>query len=134
VNAGAVGYMPLHLAALTGQMAVAKALVEHHADVNAKLQYPGRLLQSYYSYKPELMFGRTNHIGATPFLLAAKGVDVEMMTYLVAHGADLRAKTESQTTAMQLAAGLGKREQSDFYAHVRWYKWTRTRPWPQSST
>ena len=123
VNAGAVGYLPLHLAALTGQLAVVKALVEHNADVNARLQYPGRLLQSYYSYKPELMFGRTNHIGATPLLLAAKGVSVEVMKYLVANGVDTRLETESQTTAMQLAAGIGKRQQSDFYPHVRWYTW-----------
>ena len=123
VNVGAVGYTPLHLAAVTGQLAVAKALVEQNADLNARLEYPGRLLQSYYSYKPELMFGRTNHIGATPFVLAAKGVNVEVLKYLVANGADTRLETESQTTAMQLAAGIGKRQQSDFYPHVRWYTW-----------
>jgi ankyrin repeat protein len=123
VNAGAVGYMPLHLAAFTGEDAVAKALVEHKADVNARLQYPGRLLQSYYSYKPELMFGRTNHIGATPFLLASKAVDADLMKYLVGHGANPWLTTETQTNAMELAAGIGKREQSDFYAHVHTYKW-----------
>ena len=123
VNNSTVGYTPLHLAALTGQMAVTKALVEHDAEVNARLQYPGRLLQSYYSYKPELMFGRTNHIGATPFVLAAKGVNVEVLAYLVEHGADPRLETKSQTTAMQLTAGIGKRQQSDFYPHVRWYTW-----------
>jgi ankyrin repeat protein len=123
VNAADVGYMPLHLAALTGEDAVAKALVEHQADVNARLQLPGRLLQSYFSYKPELMYGRTNHIGATPFLLASKAVDVELMRYLVTHGANPGLTTQTQTTAMQLAAGIGKREQSDFYAHVHFYKW-----------
>ena len=48
-----------------------------------------------------------NRVGATPFLLAAKAVDVELMRLLVALGADPRLPNEDGTTPLMVAAGVG---------------------------
>jgi ankyrin repeat protein len=48
-----------------------------------------------------------NRTGATPFLLAAKSADVEMMRALVAHGADPTLRTADGTTPLMAAAGVG---------------------------
>lgn len=46
-------------------------------------------------------------IGATPFLLAAKSVDVPLMQTLLELGADAGIATEQGTTAVMAAAGVG---------------------------
>jgi hypothetical protein len=47
-----------------------------------------------------------SEVGATPFLLAAKVLDVDMMRLLVAAGADPNLATENGTTPLMTAAGL----------------------------
>ena len=46
-------------------------------------------------------------IGATPFLLAAKSCDLELMQLLVEHGADPLVPTADGTTPLMVAAGVG---------------------------
>src|SRR5207237_10453254 len=46
--------------------------------------------------------------GATACLLAGMAGDVEVMRALAAGGADPRLKTKDDTTALMLAAGLGR--------------------------
>jgi ankyrin repeat protein len=48
-----------------------------------------------------------NRIGATPFLLAAKSVDVPLMRTLLEQGADPAIKTNNNTTPLMVAAGVG---------------------------
>jgi ankyrin repeat protein len=48
-----------------------------------------------------------NRIGATPFLLAAKAVDLPLMRLLLELGADPKITTEDRTTALMAAAGVG---------------------------
>ena len=48
-----------------------------------------------------------NRVGATPFLLAAKAVDVELMRHLVRLGADPLLANEDGTTPLMVAAGVG---------------------------
>jgi ankyrin repeat protein len=48
-----------------------------------------------------------NRVGATPFLLAAKAVDVELMELLVQLGADPLLSNEDGTTPLMVAAGVG---------------------------
>ncbi len=48
-----------------------------------------------------------NRIGSTPFLLAAKAADVEMMRLLVELGADPVRPNEDGTTPLMVAAGVG---------------------------
>lgn len=74
-----------------------RALVEHGADVNARQTKEPR--DGYRNY--------LNRIGATPFLLAAKVVDLEMMRLLLALGADPLLTNEDGTTALLVAAGVG---------------------------
>jgi len=127
VNTDKAGYTALHAAALTGQMNVAKALLEHKADPNAAMSMPKRFQAVFVPYNPELQTGRLNQVGATPFLMAAKAVNTEMMKLLLAHGADPKRTTESKTSAIQLAAGLGKRQVSDMFVFIRYYTWDEER-------
>ena len=48
-----------------------------------------------------------NRIGATPFLLAAKSVDVPLLRVLLECGADPSIKTNNNTTPLMVAAGVG---------------------------
>lgn len=75
----------------------AKALVAHGANVNAretKEPNDGNL-------------GKLKRIGATPFILAAKGADPEMMRVLLALGADATLSTNEHITPLEAAAGVG---------------------------
>jgi ankyrin repeat protein len=127
VNAAEAGYAALHCAALTGQMSVAKALLARKADPNARLEMPRRFQAVFVPYNPELQTGRLNQVGATPFMLAAKAVNPDMMRLLLENRADPTRTSDSATTAMMLAAGLGKRQLSDMFTFIRYYKWDEDR-------
>src|SRR5262249_22799047 len=75
----------------------AKKLIAKGADVNAKMTQ---------GFKADNERPRFVQIGITPFLLASKSVDHEILRILAASGADPMAKTGSNTTALMLAAGL----------------------------
>jgi ankyrin repeat protein len=74
-----------------------EALVAHGADVNARQTREPR-----DGYRNLL-----NRIGATPFFLAAKVVDLELMRLLLDFGADPLVANEDGTTALLAAAGVG---------------------------
>jgi ankyrin repeat protein len=87
---------PLPTGAMT-DLKLVKALVARGANINARL-------------KKEPNDGNRNvlrRIGATPFLLAAKAADVDMMRTLIAAGADPLLKTEEGATPLMVAAGIG---------------------------
>ena len=48
-----------------------------------------------------------NSIGATPFLLAARTADADLMRLLAQLGADVRLPNEDNTTPLMVAAGVG---------------------------
>ena len=127
VNADEAGFTALHCAALTGQMEVARALLARGADVNARLEMPLRMQASFVPYNPELQTGRLAQIGATPFMLAAKGVHPDMLRLLAEKGADPKHAADSGTTALMLAAGLGKRQATDMFTFIKYYQWTEER-------
>jgi ankyrin repeat protein len=79
---------------------VVNAVLAHGANPNAALKEstPGRGSLDV----PDRFLGE----GATPFLRAAKTGDTAVMRLLLEHGADAKAVTKDQTTAMILAAGL----------------------------
>ena len=76
---------------------LARALVARGADVDAR-----QTAEPRDGYRNAL-----NRRGATPFLLAAKAVDLEMMRLLLALGADPLLANEDGTTALLVAAGVG---------------------------
>jgi ankyrin repeat protein len=74
-----------------------RALKEHGADLNAretKEPVDGNL-------------GKLKRIGATAFLLAAKGADPELMRLLLELGADPLLMTNEHITPLEAAAGIG---------------------------
>jgi uncharacterized protein len=80
-----------------GSLALIRALARHGADLNAReTKVPND------SYRSAM-----DRIGATPFLLAAKAVDLDMMKTLVELGADPLLTTEDGTTPLMVAAGVG---------------------------
>jgi ankyrin repeat protein len=117
VNADAQGWTPLHQLAWTrrpnGGLAnpaavptgtldsldLASRLLEHGALPDARLKKDRNLgLDDRHNL---------NRIGATPFLLAAKAADVDLMRVLVEHGADPLLPTVDRTTPLMAAAGVG---------------------------
>ena len=115
------GYAALHLAAATGQPAAAEALLARGADPDARLERPQRLTNAFeIGVFTSPGSGRLTQIGSTPFLVAAKSADAGMMRRLADAGADPRATTDDGTTALMLAAGLGKRAATD----ITYYDWT----------
>ncbi len=85
----------------TDPMDLIKMLLDHGADVNAKLTklIPPRAVLDF----PDVMMGE----GATPFLRAAKSADVPLMQLLLEHGADPKVVTKAGVTALMVAAGMG---------------------------
>ncbi len=79
--------------------------MEHGADVNARETKEPRGADG--SGTPGGYRNVLNRVGATPFLLAAKAADIELMRALVAHGADPLLPNEDGTTALMVAAGVG---------------------------
>jgi ankyrin repeat protein len=74
-----------------------RALIAHGANPNAretKEPNDGNL-------------GKLKRIGATPFLLAAKGADPELMRLLVSLGADPLLMTNEHISPLEAAAGVG---------------------------
>jgi uncharacterized protein len=82
-NAAKAGYTALHAAILRGNAKAVEVLLNHGADANAKLQVstPIRREAEDYYFHPAF-------VGATPFWLAARSSQPEMMRLLASHGAD----------------------------------------------
>jgi ankyrin repeat protein len=76
---------------------LARKLVKLGAKVNAR-----QAKEPKDGYRNQL-----NRIGATPFLLAARSVDLPLMRLLLEAGADAKIPTEDGTTTLMAAAGVG---------------------------
>jgi ankyrin repeat protein len=89
-----------------------KVLVAHGANVNARATSTPRAyvgLGARGRAAAARSRGSAALRGATPFLLAAQAGAVDVMRFLVEKGAEPLAKTTNNTTAVMLAAGLGRR-------------------------
>jgi ankyrin repeat protein len=73
-----------------------KALIAHGANVNVQMTRDFR--DGYRN--------RLNRVGATPFLIAAKSVDTELMKVLLAAGANPLTPNADKTTPLMVAAGV----------------------------
>jgi ankyrin repeat protein len=125
------GVTPLHIAAARGDTNVAKLLITHKADVNAKdnngmtpLHY-AVFLAPYMSNNSgnkavaELLLthnadvNATNNFGATPLYFAAVAGDKDMVELLLANKADVNAKENRGWTPLHMAAGNGYNPESE---------------------
>jgi ankyrin repeat protein len=112
-GAGPIGWTPLHALVRsrnpdkgampdpvpTGSidsLDLAGRLISHHADLNARM-----------TNTPATIYPLLNLVGATPFLLAAKNVDLPLMRLFVVNGADATLATKQGTTPLMVAAGVG---------------------------
>ena len=89
---------------LVSDLEFVEALVAHGADIDAlETKEPrGADGSETGGYRNVL-----NRVGATPFLLAAKAVDLELMRLLVRLGADPLLPNEDGTTPLMVSAGVG---------------------------
>ena len=81
----------------TSDLEFVRTLAAHGADLNARMTK-----EPNNRYRNVL-----NRVGSTPFLLAAKAADVELMRLLVELGADPLLPNEDGTTPLMVAAGVG---------------------------
>jgi ankyrin repeat protein len=77
-------------------LSLVRKLKAHGADVNARV-----------TRRPNVGVTALNFIGATPFFMAARGGDTELMRLLVELGADPQLPNEDGTTPLMAAAGVG---------------------------
>ena len=94
-----VGHVPHPMP--TGSLSsldLAKKLVAMGAGVNARVTRDGMRADGYRT--------QLNRIGVTPYLLAAKGVDHELMRLLLANGADPLITNELGMRPLGIAAGV----------------------------
>jgi len=117
-NSDRAGFTELHEAVMRRDENLVKVLLDHGADANLPVRSwtPTRRSSRDFNFPPEL-------IGATPFWLAARFTEPEVMRLLVKHGADplfvLRSERmvegrgvaweqrKEATTAVMAAAGMG---------------------------
>lgn len=108
VNAAGAGYTALHAAVLRGDHALVKALLANGADPNARLTAGTPVRKYGVDYALS-----SAYLGATPYWLAAKFAERDIMQTLAAAGADTRLPSNDGTTplmaALQAAAGQGDR-------------------------
>jgi uncharacterized protein len=74
-----------------------KVLIAHGANPNARESKEPR----------DGNLGKLRRIGATPYLLAAKSADTELMRCLVVNGADATLMTAEKVTPLEAASGVG---------------------------
>lgn len=83
-----------------GQFAMVKALLDHGADPNKRLRKnPGRYGFTVASTRPA---------GSTPYIIAAMAGKADIMRLLVEQGANPKLKPSNGTTALLVAAGVGR--------------------------
>ena len=100
-NAAEAGYTALHAAVLRGRVALAEALLDHGAEVDALVEHgtPGRRFSADFSI-------RHQWIGANAFWLAARYGEPEILQVLAEHGADPHVMPASRMSALQAAMGI----------------------------
>lgn len=101
-NADGTGYTALHAAVLRSDVTLVKALLAHgaHPDVRMTKGTPLRRDTTDFNLPATL-------IGSTPYLLAARFLEPEIMRALAAGGADRTLTLQNGATPLMIAAGMG---------------------------
>ena len=103
-----IGYTALHSAILRSDLELVKALVARGANPNLRMTKATPVRRNSTDY-----FLLEPLIGSTPYLLAAKFLEPEMMQVLLAAGADPKLTMPNGATALMLAAGADSRTNED---------------------
>jgi ankyrin repeat protein len=103
VNAAGAGYTALHAAVLMDSLDLVQALLAGNADPNAKITRGTPVRR----YSADNAFAAAM-VGATPYWLAARYGEIEMMRALAAAGADTRVAMPDGTTALIAAVQAGR--------------------------
>ena len=99
-NAAGAGYAALHTAVLRSDLPLVKALLAHGAEPDIRLTKGSRVPRATHWW---VLPGSL--AGATPFSLAAKYAEVEIMSVLASQGADAWLGLLDKTTPLMMAAG-----------------------------
>jgi uncharacterized protein len=95
------GYAPLHVAVLRGDLHLVTLLLSRRANPNVRLVHGTPVTRNSTDFAlPDTL------IGATPFLLAAKFLEVDIMRALAAAGTNPRVTTRTGEDALMVAAGV----------------------------
>jgi ankyrin repeat protein len=100
-NAAGIGYTALHAAALRSDVSLVKDLLAHGANPNAVITKGTPLRRNNQDYNLPATL-----IGATPYWLAAKFLEADIMRALLAAGADPKGTIPDGTTPLMAATGL----------------------------
>ncbi|MBV9505656.1 MAG: ankyrin repeat domain-containing protein [Acidobacteriia bacterium] len=103
-----IGYTALHAAILRSDLELVKALLAHGADPNIRMTKATPVRRNSTDY-----FLLAPLIGSTPYLLAAKFLEPEMMQALLEGGADPKLTMPDGATALMLASGSGSPNNAD---------------------
>jgi cytohesin len=114
-NAAGAGYTALHAAALRGDLATVQALLGKGANPNAQLTKgsPVRRFGSQWALPTPL-------VGATPLLVAALYLEVDIVRTLLAAGATHSLGLASGTTPLLAAAGIAVEKETRPSDLARW--------------
>ena len=98
-NAARTGYTALHAAVLRSDLDLVKALLARGADPNARLTKGTPIRRGGGNGGNGISFNKS-WIGATPFLLATRFLELDLMRVLAAGGADVAVPMEDGTTSV----------------------------------
>ena len=103
-NDQGAGYSPLHTAVVRGDLELIEALCARGADPNTRLTEGSQQRREAYWFALSERWR-----GATPFWLAAKFAEVDIMRALIDNGADPLLAANDGTTPLMSIAGIGYR-------------------------
>ena len=104
-NLASNGFTALHEAIMRRDEKVVAALLDHHADPNFPLKTftPTRRSSDDFHFEPPL-------VGATPYWMAARFTEPNIMRLLVKHGADPKFVHHADWVAEQGFGGVSRKE------------------------